>query len=94
LNSAPERVLHGHRIKRRKSEIGIGNRSCLHVSWALGWHPPSRNRSNFQVYDNYDLNAGGRFSMAGTFGFSAPFSAAMHPGSNDYTPIPMSGVVW
>ncbi len=31
---------------------------------------------------------------ANTFGFSAPFSQAIQPGSTVYTPIPMSGVVW
>jgi hypothetical protein len=50
--------------------------------------------ANFQVYDNYDLNAGGRFPMWDTFGFSAPFAQAIQPGSKDYTTIPMGGVAW
>jgi hypothetical protein len=50
--------------------------------------------ANFQIYDNYDLNAGGPHPEANTFGFSAPFAEAIQPGSTVKTPLPMSGVVW
>ena len=44
--------------------------------------------SSFQVYANYDLNAGGPFPESNSFGFSMPMSTA---GS---TVIPMSNVAW
>ena len=44
--------------------------------------------SSFQVYANYDLNAGGPFPESNSFGFSMPMSTV---GS---TVIPMSNVAW
>jgi hypothetical protein len=67
-------------------EINTGN-GCGNLTYNAGI-------ANFLVYDNYDLNAGGPRPEAGTFGFSAPFSSAIQPGSSTYTPIPMSGVAW
>ena len=67
-------------------EINTGN-GCGNATYNAGI-------ANFQVYDNYDLNAGGPQPAAFTFGFSAPFSQAIQPGSKDYSPITMSGVVW
>ena len=72
------------------------HRMFMEINSGNGCGNPKYNAgiANFQVYDNYDLNAGGRFPMSGTFGFSAPFGQAIQPGSSDYTPIVMSGVVW
>ncbi len=67
-------------------EINTGN-GCGNATYNAGI-------ANFQVYDNYDLNAGGAHPEAVTFGFSAPFALAKQPGSGVETPIPMSGVVW
>jgi hypothetical protein len=49
-------------------EINTGN-GCGNLTYNAGM-------ANFLVYDNYDLNAGGPYPEAGTFGFSAPSS---HP---------------
>jgi hypothetical protein len=48
--------------------------------------------ANFQIYANYDFEAGGPFPSASTFGFSAPFSLSLISGS--YVLVPMSGVSW
>jgi hypothetical protein len=72
------------------------HRMFLEINSGAGCGNPTYNAgiANFQIYDNYDLNAGGPYPEASTFGFSAPFAQAKQPGSNNYTPIPMSGVVW
>ena len=72
------------------------HRMFMEINTGNGCGNPEYNAgiANFQVYDNYDLNAGGRYPETNTFGLSAPFTLAKKPGSNDYTPIPMSGVVW
>jgi hypothetical protein len=67
-------------------EINTGN-GCGNATYNAGI-------DNFQVYANYDLNAGGPYPEANTFGLSAPFAQAKQPGSGVYTSIPMSGVVW
>jgi hypothetical protein len=67
-------------------EINTGN-GCGNATYNAGI-------ANFQVYDNYDVNAGGPYPETNTFGLSAPFSQAKQPGSDVYTSIPMSGVVW
>ena len=67
-------------------EINTGN-GCGNATYNAGI-------ANFQVYDNYDVNAGGPYPEANTFGLSAPFSQAKQPGSDVYTSIPMRGVVW
>jgi hypothetical protein len=67
-------------------EINTGN-GCGNATYNAGI-------DNFQVYDNYDLNAGGPYPEANTFGLSAPFAQAKQPGSGVYTSIPMGEVVW
>ncbi len=72
------------------------HRMFLEINSGAGCGNPTYNAgiANFQIYDNYDLNAGGPYPEANTFGLSAPFAQAKQPGSTGYTPIPMSGVVW
>ncbi len=72
------------------------HRMFMEINTGNGCGNPTYNAGidNFQVYDNYDLNAGGAHPEANTFGFSAPFSLAVQPGSTVDTPIPMSGVIW
>ncbi len=67
-------------------EINTGN-GCGNPTYNAGI-------ANFQIYDNYDLNAGGTYPEANTFGFSAPFATAKQPGQHTRHAIPMSGVVW
>ena len=67
-------------------EINTGN-GCGNATYNAGI-------ANFQVYDNYDVNAGGPYPEANTFGLSAPFSQAKQPRTDVYTSIPMRGVVW
>jgi hypothetical protein len=67
-------------------EINTGN-GCGNATYNAGI-------ANFRVYDNYDLNAGGAYPEANTFGLSAPFAQAKQPGSSVYTSIPMSRVAW
>ena len=51
--------------------------------------------NNFRSHGaNYDVNAGGQYPEANTFGLSAPFARAKQPGSSVYTSIPMGGVIW
>ncbi len=72
------------------------HRMFMEINTGNGCGNPTYNAgiANFQVYDNYDLNAGGQHPEANTFGFSAPFAEATQPGSSVMTPIPMSGVLW
>jgi hypothetical protein len=72
------------------------HRMFLEINSGGGCGNPTYNAgiANFQIYDNYDLNAGGPYPEANTFGLSAPFAQAKQPGSDVYTPIPMTGVVW
>jgi Pectate lyase superfamily protein len=72
------------------------HRMFMEINSGGGCGNPTYNAgiANFQVYDNFDLNAGGRRPEANTFGLSAPFSQAKQPGSDVLTSIPMSGVVW
>ena len=72
------------------------HRMFLEINSGAGCGNPTYNAgiANFQIYDNFDLNAGGPYPEANTFGFSAPFAQAKQPGSSVYGPIPMSGVVW
>jgi hypothetical protein len=72
------------------------HRMFLEINSGSGCGNPTYNAgiANLQIYDNYDLNAGGAYPEANTFGFSAPFAQAIQPGSTVNTPIPMSGVVW
>jgi hypothetical protein len=75
-----------HSHHRMFMEINTGN-GCGNATYNAGI-------DNFQVYDNYDLNAGGPHPEANTFGLSAPFAQAQQPGNSVYTSIPMSRVVW
>jgi hypothetical protein len=72
------------------------HRMFMEINSGGGCGNPTYNAgiANFQVYDNYDVNAGGPYPEANTFGLSAPFAQAKQPGSDVYTSIPMSGVVW
>jgi hypothetical protein len=72
------------------------HRMFMEINSGAGCGNPTYNAgiANFKVYDNYDLNAGGPYPEANTFGLSAPFAQAKQPGSSVYTSIPMSGVVW
>jgi hypothetical protein len=72
------------------------HRMFMEINTGNGCGNPAYNAgiSNFEVYDNYDLNAGGAHPEANTFGFSAPFALAIQPGGTVNTPIPMSGVLW
>ncbi len=72
------------------------HRMFLEINTGSGCGNPMYNAgiANFQIYDNYDHNAGGAHPAANTFGFSAPFALAIQPGSTVDTPIPMSGVAW
>ena len=72
------------------------HRMFMEINTGNGCGNPTYNAGidNFQVYDNYDVNAGGPYPEANTFGLSAPFAQAKQPGSSVYTSIPMSGVVW
>jgi hypothetical protein len=72
------------------------HRMFMEINSGGGCGNPTYNAgiANFQVYDNYDVNAGGPYPEANTFGLSAPFAQAKQPGSDVYSSIPMSGVVW
>jgi hypothetical protein len=72
------------------------HRMFLEINTGNGCGNPTYNAgiANFQVYDNYDLNAGGPYPETNTFALSAPFAQAKQPGSDLSTAIPMSGVVW
>jgi hypothetical protein len=50
----------------------------LEINTGSGCGNPMYNAgiANFQIYDNYDYNAGGAHPAANTFGFSAPFALA------------------
>jgi hypothetical protein len=68
----------------------------MEINNGNGYGKPTDNAGidGFQVYDNYDVNAGGPYPEANTFGLSAPFAQVKQPGSNVYTSTPMSGVIW
>ena len=72
------------------------HRMFMEINTGNGCGNPTYNAGidNFQVFDNYDVNAGGPYPEANTFGLSAPFAQAKQPGSSVYTSIPMSGVIW
>jgi hypothetical protein len=67
-------------------EINTGN-GCGNATYNAGI-------ANYQVYDNFDQNAGGPFPYALTFGLSSPMATAIQPGQTTPTVIPMSGVAW
>jgi hypothetical protein len=72
------------------------HRMFMEINSGGGCGNPTYNAgiSRFEVYDNYDLNAGGPYPEASTFGLSAPFADAKQPGSEKYTSIPMKDVLW